>query len=562
MSAYNKTISILKTVEHDTTFLDAQKILIYPGGENKNERKNILDILNDRITESLPNLPESSLPSSSNFPGFGNLLDEFYIYDTSDTSFKTKKDSPTTVSNCDSLYFDSSHCPYGIINKISFYSGPSYDAYLIAEIWESKDNIDTLVKTYKSDSSNKNEWEFSKNPFSLNKNQWLKLYCEDTLENKIAISCKVNNRHVHTNCGYKLSEDGNIVKSLPFVTFEGIFYKQKYINNILLETNILQNCPKISAFKCIDLIDASNIEDPQDQFSLTEFALGRSLFKNGIYSSIENLLNNNNYSPYHIKMRLKDNNYNTIKEIYSKEVIKELRNNNYYIKWDFQPFIIDDNIKFLDMQLVVLDEASGTYTPATSSTNTGIGVAICNPGFELNDGTELNGTEYPKLLIPNLEFYTYDLSSGSTSDTEDTTNEFITNYGELTKVVETDEAIDDLSKWLRDQKISLTSVGENGYIDNVVLGREGVVTRINLNSLKSINSDYFINNCTVKGDVILYLLSLEQLKNKFINNLTLVPNATLHIELIMLDKANFENNLATTKPESGITISSPRKLLN
>jgi hypothetical protein len=44
---YNKNIASLKTIVHDTSVLDAQKILLKPANATSNERRNILDIIGD-----------------------------------------------------------------------------------------------------------------------------------------------------------------------------------------------------------------------------------------------------------------------------------------------------------------------------------------------------------------------------------------------------------------------------------------------------------------------------------------------------------------------------------
>lgn len=47
---YNKNIASLKTIVHDTSVLDAQKILLKPANATSDERRNILDIIGDNTT--------------------------------------------------------------------------------------------------------------------------------------------------------------------------------------------------------------------------------------------------------------------------------------------------------------------------------------------------------------------------------------------------------------------------------------------------------------------------------------------------------------------------------
>ena len=48
---YNKTFTSLKTVVHDTSILDAQKVLVQPRDGNPNDRTDILDIIDESVAE-------------------------------------------------------------------------------------------------------------------------------------------------------------------------------------------------------------------------------------------------------------------------------------------------------------------------------------------------------------------------------------------------------------------------------------------------------------------------------------------------------------------------------
>lgn len=86
---------------------------------------------------------------------------------------------------------------------------------------------------------------------------------------------------------------------------------------------------------------------------------------------------------------------------------------------------------------------------------------------------------------------------------------YIDTHGCLSKNVE--DTITDLSTWLREQVSPLVSC--QGYFNNIEIGSENAITRINFNLLREIISDSFIKNCIINGTVIIQFSALETINS-------------------------------------------------
>ena len=243
---YNKTIATLKTVEHDTKLLDAQKIKINPGSSDINERKDIVEFINERIGETLAEtggdvISAHSTAIATNTSNISSNTQDIKILQhytsqllneslTQFTEFKTEdslKKVNEVIRNAHSFRLDYEHVPQGIISEISIKNPESVPTLSNGEVSSANTEVYLIVKIYKGDnisfpqlkniviSKNKAKnniengeyttWTFD-NLLSPGPGEWMRVHCSTTPTTNhytnTYITLPLNATSYHKNCGF------------------------------------------------------------------------------------------------------------------------------------------------------------------------------------------------------------------------------------------------------------------------------------------------------------------------------------------------------------------------
>jgi rRNA maturation endonuclease Nob1 len=236
---YSKTFTSLKTVTHDTSFLDAQKITVNTDSTDFTQRKNVVEYIDEKDSEIKSDIENTNvrIDELTTFNGIEKDLFDKIVSDnvTRYTEYNTNVfDLSIEGGNVitSSVRFDNKHLPQGIIKSVSFYaqdsSSTGYDAktngcYLLANVYKTDG---TLVRSYSS--TNKvvvlekisveperpiNTWLFEGIP-SIGDDEIIKFIPSPDGINQTSnyyFGIRVDSSHTHANC--QVGGDGDFVNN-------------------------------------------------------------------------------------------------------------------------------------------------------------------------------------------------------------------------------------------------------------------------------------------------------------------------------------------------------------
>ena len=535
---YNKTFTSLKTVLHDTSILDAQKILINTEESDFTERKNIIEHISEKnneivdfllgkdeeikeeinaldennkrehieINEKIDSLITLEAAEKSILPDvIDNSFNRYSIYDNNIFDFAIEGGGDVYTS---SVRYGYNHFPKGVIKKVSFYgrnaSSQNNDSktngcYLIAKIYKtngqlvrshSSKNKTVVVEKQNSDTIRPlNSWEFDGFQ-SIEEDEVIKFIPSSDGINQTSnyhFGVLVDTTHTHGSCSVGGDDDfvnnplGQGAAYMAFAQFEGDFFSPIVTNSIITpyEKNFLQTIYTKSAVKIFD----NNINNESlGQAQVKGWILEKPYITNGSFNEIRWTSLGTANSTCYIIVTLRDKYGKDIRRIVSKN--SENFNYEGLKSFSFDDFEITDDISSLRFE---------TSTDGVNISTSAL-VRIRVIGNATNN--EAGGSESTNSnFITHCEFWSSTASLGGDILTK--------TQAELTYANKRYEEIVDTycSTLLGKVAGGATEEGEVNAINYVasVIPHEQGIEQIILPALNSCSSPYYLAVWTIDG---------------------------------------------------------------
>lgn len=521
---YNKNLAALKTVIHDTSILNAQKILVYPGDGDKDARVDL---------------------SYNNLVALGDKCNS--VYETSNfTDYNIESIGDEAII---AFTFDYEHIPDGFIQYISLRGGASAygsnnstdtEFYLYAEIIKESDN--SVLNTYISKDKHVllcnstrpyAKWKFDTFPAPA-QGEYLKISASTdgiSKNENFTIRITADKTHNHGKCS--VIWPGNRWQTMMVIAkFEGVFNEKNQILAHIESSD--KHIKKYEREELSMLFGEPNIaifDNNIDNFSLSGarvkgFILSKKYFPSGKITQITLPSDGTTYDTNcKLVITIKDTRNKIINTIFSDNY------SNYAVSASSYTYTFS-NLEVPDYAGFLVFETSSDGSSISTSNQ----IRIKAASYSNNDGTEASDYKYFTHVLFSVE----------------SLNTVIDLKGNLRKNIDNTTNINQL---LRENIIPLRN--NNDYkIINANLGSTDKTTRINFNDLREITGDYFIENATIEGTVNLNLPVLEKVNNSIFNTLTV--NGTLYIKAPNIENINKIAN--TCSNISQVTITAPEDI--
>ena len=294
------------------------------------------------------------------------LVDRYTVYDNAIFPIATEGSSNAYVT---SFRFGYKHCPKGLIKKVITYardaSTTSSDAkvngcYLIAKVYNKADG--TLVREQSSKNklvviekqSNEsvrptNTWEFD-GILAPNENEVIKFVPSSDGKTQVSgytVGLLIDSTHTHIDCRCNGDDDfannplGNGNRWMPYVKFEGDFYKDKEPKKEIeeFEKTFLKS---IYTTEIADVFNNNIYNETLGMGSVKAFVIARPYLANGLFSEMKWTSQGNVSSTCKMKITLKDLNGNPVRSLMSSNSLNfSTAGEKIY---QFDEFEITDNI--------------------------------------------------------------------------------------------------------------------------------------------------------------------------------------------------------------------------
>ena len=294
------------------------------------------------------------------------MVDRYTVYDNAIFPIATEGSSNAYVT---SFRFGYKHCPKGLIKKVTTYARDAYttssDAkvngcYLIAKVYNKADG--TLVREQSSKNklvvvekqSNEsvrptNTWEFD-GILAPNENEVIKFIPSSDGKTQVSgytVGLLIDSTHTHIDCRCNGDDDfannplGNGNRWMPYVKFEGDFYKDKEPKKEIeeFEKTFLKS---IYTTEIADVFNNNIYNETLGMGSVNAFVIARPYLANGLFSEMKWTSQGNVSSTCKMKITLKDLNGNPVRSLMSSNSLDfSTAGEKIY---QFDEFEITDNI--------------------------------------------------------------------------------------------------------------------------------------------------------------------------------------------------------------------------
>lgn len=517
---YSKTFTSLKTVTHDTSFLDAQKITVNTDSTDLTQRKNVVEYIDEKDENIYNRIDSLNVLSDDEKLIFNDVIKEHIIkyteYNTNTFDLAIEGDNVYTSS----FRYGSNHLPKGVIKSIQLYgrdatsqthASKDEGCYLIANVYKTDG---TLVRSYTS--TNKvnvieklpeeterqlNVWDFE-GIESLEDDEILKIIPSPDGINQVEnyyIGVRVDPTHTHDDC--QEGGDWDFVnnpiaqgtKCCVLAKFVGNFYK-RVTNETELKSYEKDFLKSIYTKTTGTLFDNNINNETLGQASVKGFVLARPYISNITFNEVRWSAIGTNSSTCYMKLTLRDYNGVPIKSFFSN-------NTQDFNSQGEKVYKFNEEITVTDEVGSILFETSDDGTSVSTSSQFRVRV-IGNAAKNDTNGSECTNANF---VIHAIFWGVTSTEVGGDILTTTAANEqFVSKTGgsELFAAKKYEEIIDSLINTSLG-KVAEGATGE-GEVNAIhysasVIPHEQAIEQIILPALNSCSSPYYLAVWTIDG---------------------------------------------------------------